>query len=136
MEPGGGGSADGESPGGPVQDPLFQVRVERSGPLPHYGEFQGYEDVLPGSADRILRMAEEAQRAHIEADLTPIKAEAFALRAATVGVSFFPWLAVAAALALVAAGQNAAAAIAGLAGLFSAGPQIIAATRRPQQKRQ
>ncbi|MCY4064437.1 MAG: DUF2335 domain-containing protein [Chloroflexi bacterium] len=36
--------------------------VEYSGPLPPPGAMQGYEDVLPGSADRILTMAELRQR--------------------------------------------------------------------------
>ncbi len=33
-----------------------------SGPIPPPGMMRGYEDVLPGSADRILSMAEFAQR--------------------------------------------------------------------------
>lgn len=36
--------------------------VEYSGPLPPPGAMQGYEDVLQGSADRILTMAELRQR--------------------------------------------------------------------------
>ena len=34
-----------------------------SGPLPPSHEFASYEKTLPGAADRILRMAEEAQKA-------------------------------------------------------------------------
>ena len=124
----------GDDPGEPVQDQLFSLTVERSGPLPHHGEFGGYESVLPGSAERILRMAEHAQQARIDADLVPLRAEAFSLKAATIGVSFFPWLAVTGALVLAALGESAAAIIAGLVGVFSAGPQIIQATRRPRKQ--
>ena len=51
-----------------VADRLRQleiVSVERSishaGPLPPASEFKGYEDVLPGAADRILSLAEKEQ---------------------------------------------------------------------------
>lgn len=39
------------------------AQFERTtGPIPPPGMMRGYEDVLPGSADRILTMAEYAQR--------------------------------------------------------------------------
>lgn len=34
--------------------------ASRSGPLPPVQDFSGYEDVLPGAADRIMKMAETA----------------------------------------------------------------------------
>lgn len=37
----------------------MQQVSEFSGPLPHPGILEGYEKILPGSADRILTMAEE-----------------------------------------------------------------------------
>ncbi len=41
----------------------LDARFERtSGPIPPPGMLRGYEDVLPGSADRILSMAEFAQK--------------------------------------------------------------------------
>ena len=41
----------------------LDARFERtSGPIPPPGMLRGYEDVLPGSADRILSMAEIAQK--------------------------------------------------------------------------
>lgn len=83
-------------------------------------------------ADRIMTMAEQAQSARIEADLAPIRAEAWALRMATFAVAFFPWLALGLAAMLVVTGNPAAAAVAGAVGLGTAGPQIIAATRRPK----
>jgi len=42
------------------------MQYEYSGTLPHPSIVQGYETVLPGSADRILRMSEINQSAEIE----------------------------------------------------------------------
>jgi uncharacterized membrane protein len=46
-----------------------------SGPLPTSGEFQGYNQVLPGAADRILTIAEkESEHRHaLEKDELKIK---------------------------------------------------------------
>ena len=42
---------------------------EFSGPLPHPELFRGYEDTLPGAADRILTLAEREQnRRHLRED--------------------------------------------------------------------
>lgn len=41
-----------------------KVSVERRAPLPPIDEFRGYEDVLPGAADRILTMVEERAAHH------------------------------------------------------------------------
>ena len=41
-----------------------KVSLERRAPLPPIEEFRGYEDVLPGAADRILSMAEERAAHH------------------------------------------------------------------------
>ncbi|MGC0143190.1 DUF2335 domain-containing protein [Pseudactinotalea sp. Z1732] len=90
----------------------------------------GFENVVPGSAERIIRMAEESHRARIEVERVPVDAEAFALRASTVGVSFLPWLIILLAGGLIIAGESAAGIIAGLVGVIAVGPQIIAATRR------
>lgn len=40
---------------------LMQRHELYSGPLPSADQFQGYEDACPGSADRILEMAEKEQ---------------------------------------------------------------------------
>ena len=39
----------------------LQVRSEISGPLPSPEILAGYESILPGAAERILRMAEKSQ---------------------------------------------------------------------------
>lgn len=41
---------------------LRLVAMSRSGPLPHPEELVKYEKILPGSADRIVKMAESEQR--------------------------------------------------------------------------
>ena len=41
-----------------------QVKLERRAPLPTVSEFAGYENVLPGAADRILAMTEERAAHH------------------------------------------------------------------------
>lgn len=41
-----------------------KVSVERRAPLPPINEFRGYEEVLPGAADRILTMVEERAAHH------------------------------------------------------------------------
>lgn len=65
-----GGAADSPFDGQPVGHSGI-ARMEMtamSGPLPPSHEFASYEKTLPGAADRILRMAEEAQKADIKAD--------------------------------------------------------------------
>ena len=48
----------------------FRLQIEQveqySGPIPHPSIVERYEQTLPGSADRILSMAEEQQTANIE----------------------------------------------------------------------
>lgn len=95
----------------------------------------GYEAVLEGAADRIVTMAENAQRARIDADLIPIRAEATALVMATFGVTFLPWLLILGAIGLVIAGYETAAWVTGAVGLLGTGAQIINATRRPAPAR-
>lgn len=41
-----------------------QVKLERRAPLPTVSEFAGYDNVLPGAADRILTMTEERAAHH------------------------------------------------------------------------
>lgn len=47
---------------------LAVAQVEYQGPIPPAEQLRGYEDVCPGAADRIIRMAEEqaAHRQNIE----------------------------------------------------------------------
>lgn len=57
------------------------MATHRSGPLPESSEYRGYEDVLEGSAERILAMAEISAKAaadatHANAEATRANAEA------------------------------------------------------------
>lgn len=52
----------------PGLDGGFLVEQTHSGPLPPAYEFAGYERVLPGAAERILKMAEREMERRIEAD--------------------------------------------------------------------
>lgn len=45
------------------------------GPLPHPRHLQGYEEICPGAADRIISMAENAQNSQIAADTRDQEAE-------------------------------------------------------------
>ena len=43
------------------RSPVVQVSASWSAPLPTPGDLERYESVLPGAADRILKMAESVQ---------------------------------------------------------------------------
>ncbi len=51
------------------------VSESYAGPLPHPSHYQGFEDVLPGSANRILTMAEKQQDLRIWWEKFAIKAQ-------------------------------------------------------------
>jgi uncharacterized membrane protein len=51
------------------------VRSEFSGPLPHPQHLRDYETFLPGSADRIIRMAEQALDHNRETTTTQQRAD-------------------------------------------------------------
>lgn len=102
----------------------------QSGPLPPAAELQAYEDVHSGLAERIVVMAEKALDAQAATDVRPVQAEATALVVATIGITFFPWLAVVAAVVLALTGHGYGALLSGAAALLVAGPQIIAAIRK------
>lgn len=109
----------------------------RESPFPPPIEIREYADIDPQFARDIFDMVKANQQAQIDARLVPIHAEASALKAATIAVAFFPWLAIIGAVFLAAKGYDTAATISAIVGVASAGPQIIAATRRargPQQK--
>lgn len=64
------------APAGAAQQPQFVARVQGTlfqGPLPHPEILAGYDQVLPGAADRIITMAEknQAHRHALEAKVIP-----------------------------------------------------------------
>ena len=50
------------------------MSIEYSGPLPNSAEYAGYETVLPGAAERILRMAEKEAEHRREVEKIAFKA--------------------------------------------------------------
>lgn len=84
------GNPESHEPGPEVVDTEYQSQgahylVERSGPLPTVDEFGGYERILPGAADRILRMAEKSMEASHEstrADVEVQRSIAFSVQSA------------------------------------------------------
>lgn len=47
-----------------------EISLTKSGPLPEPDDFKKYEDVLPGSANRIMEMAEKNQDHRIKLEIT------------------------------------------------------------------
>lgn len=104
--------------------------VYHQGPLPPAAEYAGYERAFPGSADRMLGMAERALAAGIERDLVPARAEARAFTFATISASLLPYAALLAGVVLVVSGYDGIGFVAVAVGLLATGPRLIAATRR------
>lgn len=108
---------------------ILSARVSRSGPLPESTEFAGYENVLPGAAERIMAMAEQAANAAAEAtmaDAAATKAAAESItedgRAVKRGQTWFGVLAIlliALAAGLAISGNTAVAALATLLAVAS-----------------
>lgn len=55
------------------------------GPLPLPAHLEQYEQILPGLAERIVRMAEKSQDAATELNAIQVKATAFTVRTGAVG---------------------------------------------------
>ncbi|MCU0514362.1 MAG: DUF2335 domain-containing protein [Anaerolineae bacterium] len=118
---------------------ILQVSMQSySGPLPHPAILQGYEDVLKGSADRILKMAEAEQHQRHQNEAALIHAEVFATRydkyleAAGLGAAtFIAALAVVSGALLLASGRDAA----GLALILTPAAGIASVFFYAQRKR-
>ena len=54
---------------------IIQVQREFSGPIPHPDIIQGYENVVPGSADRIIKMAEVQAQHRQDMESIMVRAE-------------------------------------------------------------
>lgn len=52
---------------------IVHAQVEFSGPLPHPQTLRQYDEVLPGAAERILRMAEKQQDHRIGMDQSGVR---------------------------------------------------------------
>lgn len=119
-----GGGLEGDGPavsphqiplGGMPGSSLAVSRASYSGPLPPWQQYQGYEQVLHGSADRILTMAELDQRHQIDMDRRSADLDVQVQRTTTDIIRRGQWQGFALALvllvggiALVLAGQDVA----------------------------
>nr|DAF77721.1 MAG TPA: putative membrane protein [Caudoviricetes sp.] len=110
------------------------MREEFNGPIPHPDIIKGYEEILPGSADRIIAMAEQ-QATHRQAmERTMVAAES---RDGLLGVVFAFLLGIgcigAAILMVYIVPQNAGAiagAVLGATGIGSITSNFIRSTRK------
>lgn len=112
----------------------------RSAPLPTVNEYRGYEQVLPGAADRIMTMAEKSLDMEISdreqqsvALLENQRDENCAMKITAFGFTFLPWLGFISAIACAAFGFQTASWISALGGAVSAGPQIINSIKHPKK---
>lgn len=103
----------------------------RESSFPPPDEIIALHQLDPSYARDVFDMVKKQQQAEIDVKLIPIRAEAFALRAATVGVAFLPWVLIGASIVFAFRGQDVAAIISGAVGVLTGGAQIIHATRRP-----
>jgi uncharacterized membrane protein len=124
---------DGNGAGEGEQGELFSTEglsiSAWSGPLPSPEILSGFEQALPGAADRIIRMAEEAQAAEIEDRHVSTRAEARSFVLASFGVAYLSWLLALVTIGLIVVGQDGVAAITGIITAVTVGPQIIAQVR-------
>lgn len=71
----------------------MMVSEKFSGPIAHPRHLQAYEDICPGAADRIIRMAEDRSAHLIQMDRTAIEAEkADQARGMFLGAGLFAFL--------------------------------------------
>lgn len=109
--------------------------------MPDPAEFSGYEAVLPGAADRIVRMAEKDQDSLIAAREGDIKdrhvaaeAEAAALKVTVYGFAGLPYVLTATAIVMACLDKDLQALVSGVSAAVSFTPQVINAIRRKSDK--
>lgn len=114
-----------------TQGELFTAQViqQRSGPLPDPGELAGFENVLPGAADRIVTMAQQAQAATIALNTRMADAEASSLKFAAYATASLPYALGVLGIAFAYFGQDVGATVAGIAAAVGLGPQLISAIK-------
>jgi len=68
-----------EKPESPAPPPDSLVSAHWSGPLPPPATLKQFDEVIPGGAERILRMAEAEQAHRHLTDITALKADSRAI---------------------------------------------------------
>ncbi|WP_074689791.1 DUF2335 domain-containing protein [Leucobacter chromiiresistens] len=118
-----------------VQQEITQVFLEAQPQLHSPEALEGYKRVDPSMPGRILAMAEREQKAQIDADLLPIRAEAYSYRFAVTVVTLLPTLLVVLGMLLLINGKDAAGYIAAVTGVIGGGAQVISQVRPSRQGR-
>jgi uncharacterized membrane protein len=111
--PGSGGQEAAEIPVPPLNvdnvalatEAAVKVLRQWSGPMPDPATLQGYEEVLPGAAERILQMAEVAAKGHHEINLKMAEAEISSARVGRNLAFFLALVALIAAIGFFAVGK-------------------------------
>lgn len=135
-----GNSSSNGQPGETVEYSSQQLAFMHAGPLPSVNEFAGYEQILPGAADRIIAMAEksldmeiEDRKAQRENERANQDDENFAMKLAAFGFTYLPWVCFISAVACAALGQITATWVAAAIGAISSGPAIIDSVKRKRK---
>lgn len=125
---------DSEGDGSPVVSTSLTHMEVTSGPLPSSKELAGYEQTLPGAADRILRMAEDSLHSEIDSQKRIVeiyaddrKAENWVYKFTTVVFSLVPAAASICSVVFFALGMNPAAFISFAGSVGFVIPRIIEA---------
>ena len=105
------------------------------GPIPQAAELQAYNEVLPGAADRILRMSEKALDAQIEVDTTLAHGDVGAIKRGQLLSTGVVGFSIAAALVLALLGAPwEVVGIFIIPGLFEFGSSLVRAIREPSRE--
>lgn len=99
------------------------------GPLPPAHVLREYDDVVPGTAKRIIDWADSSITTRNQAIERTSQAESLALKAGALSGALFPYALLIATVIAAFAGLTAIAIIAGLAVMATVGPKIIEAAR-------
>lgn len=118
-----------------VRQEVNQFFIEEQPQLHSPDALEGYKRVDPSMPGRIMSMAEKEQKAHIDADLLPIRAEAYAYRFAVTTITLFPPLLVLLGILLILNEKDIAGYIATVMGVIGGGYQIIGSIRPSRQGR-
>lgn len=118
-----------------IRQEVTQVFLEAQPQLHSPEALEGYKLVDPSMPGRILAMAEREQKAQIDSDLLPIRAEAYSYKFAVTMVSSLPMALIILGVILVLAGKDSAGYVAAMAGIIGGGAQIIGLVRPTRQGR-
>lgn len=113
------------SPGAETTE-IALITQQRSAPLPHPQEFYQYEQVLPGAADRIVKMAEDSLASTTYAQ----RAEARSFTAVSLSAASLPFALLLVSVVSMWLGHEATSIITAIPAAAALSPQIISAVRR------